>query len=707
MKYLFIFFPVLFYTSICLAQFNWINPLPQGNTLNSVYFVDGQNGWAVGEHGTLLKTTDGGNNWQIIPSPLTDDLQDVFFVDHSHGWAVGKNGKILICNSGNWRIADSVTYRDLHTVAFIDSLHGVACGKYGILLYSQDGGESWLELPNASQSTLFAVEFANESTGYVAGGGGTAGGPGVILKTTDGGKHWQVMADDLAESIYDMAFIDSLTGYVAGNFSYIAKTTDGGKVWETLENPNTVNSYHIRSICFTDEQTGFTADIFGNFMKTVNAGQDWEVLPYISPSTVFSMTEYQEDHLTMVGGGGLILSSDNLGESFVNHRIGYGKYFNNLFQLNDQTLYGVGEEMLAKSFDGGTTWAYDSVGEMNLLVSSHFLTKDIGFVLSYNGKYKTLDGGENWIEMNAPKSTWLTRIYMKNELEGYITGGGQSPGGATWASCLKTTDGMNWEEANIPADRALNGVYFINDEEGFIYGVSGLLLKTTDDGENWMQIDPGTSLDLQDMVFTGDSTGFIIGSFYQNGNVILKTKDKGETWNSVYSDNQYGFEGYLNSIKFHGNQHGYVVGNSGRMLQTSDGGENWEIMEGFTSNSLFDILLLNDTSGIVGGNYGTLASFGEYSTSVPGNTIQNRQVVAYPNPFDQTLNFRFFNSSAQQLTIEIFDLSGKSVYLKQQHVGFGKIVIRINDFSVPSGSIFFFRITGNHFHYSGKVLRGC
>ena len=38
----------------------WLNDAD----LNDVHFIDPQNGWAVGQHGTILRTTDGGVTWQ-------------------------------------------------------------------------------------------------------------------------------------------------------------------------------------------------------------------------------------------------------------------------------------------------------------------------------------------------------------------------------------------------------------------------------------------------------------------------------------------------------------------------------------------------------------------------------------------------------------------------------------------------------------------
>jgi len=70
-----------------LAQEGWFlqNPLPQGNTLYSVYFTDSNTGWAVGDFGAILKTTDGGTSWTLQSSGTTNDLESVYFTDSNTG----------------------------------------------------------------------------------------------------------------------------------------------------------------------------------------------------------------------------------------------------------------------------------------------------------------------------------------------------------------------------------------------------------------------------------------------------------------------------------------------------------------------------------------------------------------------------------------------------------------------------------------------
>ncbi|MFH1003906.1 MAG: T9SS type A sorting domain-containing protein [Bacteroidota bacterium] len=68
--------------------------------LYSVYFTDDDTGYAVGENGTILETSDGGSNWEEQESGTTDDLHSVYFIDDDMGYAVGSDGTILETTSG-------------------------------------------------------------------------------------------------------------------------------------------------------------------------------------------------------------------------------------------------------------------------------------------------------------------------------------------------------------------------------------------------------------------------------------------------------------------------------------------------------------------------------------------------------------------------------------------------------------------------------
>jgi hypothetical protein len=68
--------------------------------LNGVCFTDINNGTAVGNKGTILRTSDGGQNWISQSSGTTKYLCGVSFTDANNGTAVGENGTILRTTDG-------------------------------------------------------------------------------------------------------------------------------------------------------------------------------------------------------------------------------------------------------------------------------------------------------------------------------------------------------------------------------------------------------------------------------------------------------------------------------------------------------------------------------------------------------------------------------------------------------------------------------
>ena len=79
-----------FNINVSFAQdWQWLNPLPQGNSLNDVDFVDASTGYAVGESGTILKTTDGGENWTTLDPGIIVYFTSVDFIDAYTGYAAG------------------------------------------------------------------------------------------------------------------------------------------------------------------------------------------------------------------------------------------------------------------------------------------------------------------------------------------------------------------------------------------------------------------------------------------------------------------------------------------------------------------------------------------------------------------------------------------------------------------------------------------
>src|SRR5208283_3583242 len=110
-----------FITVFAFSQWTWQNPLPQGNSLKSVYFTDFNTGYCAGECGTIMKTLNGGTSWNILKSGTTNNLFYLSFTDINTAYAAGANGTILkTADGGNtWTKLVSGTSNDLYAVSFV------------------------------------------------------------------------------------------------------------------------------------------------------------------------------------------------------------------------------------------------------------------------------------------------------------------------------------------------------------------------------------------------------------------------------------------------------------------------------------------------------------------------------------------------------------------------------------------------------------
>lgn len=63
--------------------------------LRRVRFVNATQGWAFGDNGTILQTSDAGAHWTSEGITLQGNLWDASFVNGAGGWAVGDGGTIL------------------------------------------------------------------------------------------------------------------------------------------------------------------------------------------------------------------------------------------------------------------------------------------------------------------------------------------------------------------------------------------------------------------------------------------------------------------------------------------------------------------------------------------------------------------------------------------------------------------------------------
>ena len=91
--------------------------IDNGPNLRSIHFIPGSDeGFAVCDKGVMLKTTNGGENWDTVTSPVNKNLRSVFIYSSKLGYAVGDSGTVLRYNGDKWEPMTSSTTKKLNAV---------------------------------------------------------------------------------------------------------------------------------------------------------------------------------------------------------------------------------------------------------------------------------------------------------------------------------------------------------------------------------------------------------------------------------------------------------------------------------------------------------------------------------------------------------------------------------------------------------------
>jgi len=274
------FIAVLFLDFICMASNDDNFKLTNRDKALGMHFTDDKNGWTVGDHGFVLRTEDGGHNWQKI-TISEESFNDVCFCG-DYGWIVGSRGLILhSVNAGkSWDKQASDTEVSLMRVLFLDKMKGFTVGADGNILRTTDAGSTWAIIafdwmniiPEALLArgiisiNLYDIFFINETNGWIVGDWGT------ILHTVDGGTEWHLSHIGPFPSLYSICFNNDKKGWAVGQNGFSLETDDGGGIWKNVVIEGKNSLYRIRIA----NGYGVIVGDQGTLYNTNNGGQTWD-----------------------------------------------------------------------------------------------------------------------------------------------------------------------------------------------------------------------------------------------------------------------------------------------------------------------------------------------------------------------------------------------------------------------------------------------
>jgi photosystem II stability/assembly factor-like uncharacterized protein len=274
--------------------YNWF-PVSSGtsNTLN----YTNQN-WIAGANGTILYTSNSGNNWNNINSTTSAELKCIA-VQSSTVIAVGSGGVVIKSTDlgANWQQITSGTTASLNSITRNSGTNYVSVGNSGVIIYSSNTGSSWQAQISGITSNLnsvFGLVYNNWAVGN----------NGVIIATTNYGANWNLQQSGVTDNLNSVEFSGLTTGWAVGNNGRILKTTNGGVNWVLQTSGTTQNLNSLKILSGIILAAGNNSTV----LKSTDGGSSWSQLTGtgLPVMNINSAAIVNTEQCWVVGAGGSI-----------------------------------------------------------------------------------------------------------------------------------------------------------------------------------------------------------------------------------------------------------------------------------------------------------------------------------------------------------------------------------------------------------------
>ena len=255
--------------------------------------------WAGGTKGTVLRTTDGGNNWQVLKVEGAEalDFRDIYGASAQLAYAM---------SAGD---ADKGAAKIYKTI---------------------DGGKTWKVVFNYTEKGGFfdSFDFWNEKEGILI--GDPVDDKPFIVRTLDGGNSWNRVPKETLPAINkgEASFAASGTCVIAKNKtkawintqSRVFYTTDKGETWQVAETPfKAGETSGIFGLHFWTDKDGIATggdykndkQVSDNVAITHDGGKTWTLVNTAKPDGLKESSWVLPDKkLLVVGTSGTGISED-------------------------------------------------------------------------------------------------------------------------------------------------------------------------------------------------------------------------------------------------------------------------------------------------------------------------------------------------------------------------------------------------------------
>jgi len=271
--------------------------------------------WASGTGGTVIRTTDGGANWNVIKVPDAGklDFRDIEAFDAKTAYilSIGNGDSSRIYKTTDGGATWKLQFTNTDKKAFFDAIacwDGNNCiamsdpvdGEY-VFIATKDGGTNWKPVVSNQMPAAKDGEAAFAASGtclitqgktnvFIVSGGTDAR----VFRSTDRGATWTITNSPrekgtAGSGIFGIAMADAQNGVIVGgnyekpaeNKSNLAFTNDGGKSWVAVSGLSGFRS----GVAYIDKKTIVAVGSSGSDMSS-DGGKTWKNIDKASYNAV-------------------------------------------------------------------------------------------------------------------------------------------------------------------------------------------------------------------------------------------------------------------------------------------------------------------------------------------------------------------------------------------------------------------------------------
>ena len=318
--------------------------------------------------------------------------------------------------------------------------------------------------------------------------------------------------------------------------------------------------------------------------------------------------------------------------------------------------------------------------------------------------YKTTNGGTTWTQVYTLAGGFIDAIQMVSTSEGYALG---DPVGGKW-TVLKTTDGGNtWarmatEPAQVGTEAGWNNSFQIVGTNMWFGTNNTRVYRSTDLGLTWTSGATTGTVNTYGVHYNNATTGLA------GGTAMVLSTNGGTSYSSVTAP---GTAGNLNGIEGNGSDW-WAIRSGNTIYRSTNGAASWTnaFVSGTAVFQDIDFAVVGSgcpngwavgNAGVIAKMTGTLVGVTTTSSEVPSSYLLKQN---YPNPFNPTTNITFALPKAGDVTLKVYDMSGKEVaVLVNEFKNAGSYLVGFNAANLPSGA-YFYRIVSGGFIETKKML---